>query len=206
MIRAAIYDPQLLSSEGIKIMLSKNPNINEVKTLDTTQTLSEQLKAQKPNLVVFDYSMLKGGWMSKVEEAVNDFPHIDFLVISDDNDPNKVRRFINAGIKGFLTKRCSEQEIQTSIKLIQDGGKFYCQSVIEILAEKEEKATLELSDREMEIIQLVTQGHSSTVIADRLNVSIHTVNSHRKNILKKLGLKSPTELIIYAVKQGWVNL
>ena len=57
-----------------------------------------------------------------------------------------------------------------------------------------------------EIIDHITKGNSSSQIADRLNISLHTVNSHRKNILKKLGLKSPTELIIYAVKQGWVDL
>ena len=64
---------------------------------------------------------------------------------------------------------------------------------------------MELSDREMQVIRYVGKGLSSEEIASELNVSIHTVNSHRKNVLKKLGLKSPTELIVYALKQGWVS-
>ena len=136
------------------------------------------------------------------------FPHpnINFLVVSDNDKPARVKRFIKAGIKGFLTKGCSEEEIQTALKLIEDGGKFYCQKVIEIIADENQKADLEISEREMEIIDHICKGHSSSQIGDKLNISLHTVNSHRKNILKKLGFKSPTELIIYAVKQGWVNL
>lgn len=203
---AAIYDPQLLSCQGIRTVLDDNPKVKAVEILDASQPLGQQLAKQSHDLVVFDYSLFSAALAQELHQVVVDFPHVHFLVISDNDDPMRVRQFISAGIKGFLTKRCSEEEIQTALKLIQDGGKFYCQSVIELIADQEQNPELELSEREMEIIHLVTQGNSSAQIADQLHVSIHTVNSHRKNILKKLGLKSPTELIIYAVKQGWVNL
>ena len=203
---AAIYDPQLLSCQGIRTVLDDNPKVKAVEILDASQPLGQQLAKQSHDLVVFDYSLFSAALAQELHQVVVDFPRVHFLVISDNDDPMRVRQFISAGIKGFLTKRCSEEEIQTALKLIQDGGKFYCQSVIELIADQEQNPELELSEREMEIIHLVTQGNSSAQIADQLHVSIHTVNSHRKNILKKLGLKSPTELIIYAVKQGWVNL
>ena len=206
MINAAIYDPQLLSSEGIKTILEDSPKVNGVEIFDTSKSLNSQLDCNKQNLIVLDYALFKGELAREVEEAVPANPSINFLVISDNEEPARVKRFIAAGIKGFLTKSCSEEEIQTALKLILDGGKFYCQSVIEIIADENQKADLELSEREMEIIDHITKGNSSSQIADRLNISLHTVNSHRKNILKKLGLKSPTELIIYAVKQGWVDL
>lgn len=206
MIKAAIYDPQLLSSEGIKNILESSPEVSSVMILDTSKSLNSQLDEIRQNLVILDYSLFKGQLAKEVDDAIPKFPKINFLVISDNDDPLRIRRFINAGIKGFLTKQCSVEEIQTALKLIQDGGKFYCQSVIEVIADQDQQANLELSDREMEIIRHITKGESSTEIANNLNVSIHTVNSHRKNILKKLGLKSPTELIIYAVKQGWVSL
>jgi len=206
LIKAAIYDPQLLSSEGIKNILESSPEVSSVMILDTSKSLNSQLDEIRQNLVILDYSLFKGQLAKEVDDAIPKFPKINFLVISDNDDPLRIRRFINAGIKGFLTKQCSVEEIQTALKLIQDGGKFYCQSVIEVIADQDQQANLELSDREMEIIRHITKGESSTEIANNLNVSIHTVNSHRKNILKKLGLKSPTELIIYAVKQGWVSL
>jgi two-component system response regulator NreC len=206
LINAAIYDPQLLSSEGIKTILENISTVQDVEVLDTTKPLNEQIDARRQNLVILDYAEFKGEFAKQVEKAVPANPAINFLVISDNDEPTRVRRFISAGIKGFLTKGCSVEEIQTALKLIQDGGKFYCPTVIEIISDEETVTPLELSEREMEIIELVTQGHSSAQIADTLSVSIHTINSHRKNILKKLGLKSPTELIIYAVKQGWVDL
>ncbi len=206
MINAAIYDPQLLSSEGIKIILEAHPNVSQVEILDTAKSLSSQLDPAKQNLIVLDYAMFKGELAKQVEEAIPANPSINFLVVSDNDEPQRVKRFIKTGIKGFLTKGCSEEEIQTALKLIVDGGKFYCQTVIEIIADENHKADLDLSEREIEIIEHICKGDSSSQIADSLNISLHTVNSHRKNILKKLGLKSPTELIIYAVKQGWVNL
>jgi DNA-binding NarL/FixJ family response regulator len=206
LIQAAIYDPQLLSSEGIKTILEQNKEINNVEILDTTKTLSSQLASSSPDLIVLDYSSFKGHLAAEIEETIKSFPLVNFLVITDNQDPIMVRKFISMGVKGFLTKQCSVEEIQTALKLIQDGGKFYCQSVIEIITDENNQADLDLSDREMEIINHVTKGESSTEIANNLNVSIHTVNSHRKNILKKLGLKSPTELIIYAIKQGWVKV
>lgn len=206
MINAAIYDPQLLSSAGIKTILENSPKVGGVEILNTELPLKSQLDSAKQDLVVFDYALFEGELAKEVVEAVPAYPGINFLVISDNDDPVQVKRFIKAGIKGFLTKSCSDEEIQTALRLIQDGGKFYCQCVIEIIADKNEDADLDISDREREIIDHITQGKSSAQIADTLNISLHTVNSHRKNILKKLGLKSPTELIIYAVKQGWVDI
>lgn len=206
MINAAIYDPQLLSSEGIKTILMGSPLVQDVAVFDAEKPLTEQLNSDHHNLVILDYSLFQSPAIKEVEAMIPNFPKVSFLVISDNEDPLRIRRFINLGIRGFLTKNCSAEEIQTALRLIQDGGKFYCQHVIELIADQDQAANLELSERELEIIDHVTQGHSSAKIADRLHVSIHTINSHRKNILKKLGLKSPTELIIYAVKQGWVNL
>ena len=133
-------------------------------------------------------------------------PRLKTLIISEDDDPLVIRQFINSGVEGFLTKRCSNREIKAAVSSIAEGGKFYCESVIDIITNKDLPNPNELSDREMQVIRYVGKGYSSDKIADELNVSIHTVNSHRKNVLKKLGLKSPTELIVYAVKQGWVSL
>ena len=77
---------------------------------------------------------------------------------------------------------------------------------MDIITQTEVNQTLELSHREMQIVQLIGKGLASEAIAQELKLSLHTVNSHRKNILKKLQLKSPTELIIYAVEKGWIDL
>ena len=141
-----------------------------------------------------------------LERIKQRLPDTRVLIISDDDDALMIKQYLGLGIEGFLTKQCSTHELTKAVNSIMSGGKFYCQRIIEVITQKDIPNAMELSDREMQVIRYIGKGLSSERIATELNVSIHTVNSHRKNVLKKLGLKSPTELIVYAVKQGWVSI
>jgi DNA-binding NarL/FixJ family response regulator len=102
-----------------------------------------------------------------------------------------------------VTKRCSEEEIENAIRFSMEGQRFYCSSVLETLKLPglgKSEIVNTLSRREKEVLKLVLEGKTSGQIAEELFVSVHTVNSHRKNILKKFQLKSPAELLIYAIE------
>lgn len=202
----AIYDPQFLTREGVKNLLELHQAVNDAHLLNTEQNLEEQVYKLSPDLLVMEYKGEQNIQPDTLERIKSKQPRLKTLIISEDDDPLVIRQFINSGVEGFLTKRCSNREIKAAVSSIAEGGKFYCESVIDIITNKDLPNPNELSDREMQVIRYVGKGYSSDKIADELNVSIHTVNSHRKNVLKKLGLKSPTELIVYAVKQGWVSL
>jgi len=172
---------------------------------NTEINLEEQINKTQPDFLILEYKGQQSIQPDTLDRIKNKLPQLKTLIISEDDDPIVIRQFINSGVEGFLTKRCSNQEIKTAISSISEGGKFYCDRVINIITNKDLPNPMELSDREMQVIRYVGKGLSSEEIASELNVSIHTVNSHRKNVLKKLGLKSPTELIVYALKQGWVS-
>ena len=115
------------------------------------------------------------------------------------------------GVKCILTKGCSKQEILNAIHSISMGNRFYCNRILDQVMTRPEtdEVTCEpadLSPREFEVLQLITKGNRTTDIADKLNISVHTINSHRKNILRKLNLKSPTELIVYAMESGMTKM
>lgn len=206
MINAAIYDPQLLSSQGIKIVLEQVEEIDKVHLFDPGAELAEQLYNSSTELLVADFggkSKLSLETLSKVKDQNLD---LKVLIISDSKDPLQIKSYIDLGVEGFLTKDCSAEEVNTAIGLIKDGSSFYCQKIVDLLTDKDQNTVFDLSEREFEIIKHIALGKSSAEIADELHLSIHTINSHRKNILKKLGLKSPAELIIYAVEKGWVGL
>lgn len=202
----AILDPQFITQQGIQRLVDQNQLFSSIQIIDSEKDLIQELRQTSPSFLVIDYISSDHISIDSFRKVKREFPALKTLVISDDNDKVRIQSIIKAGIKGFLTKSCSKKEILEAIDTIRDGGKFFCNKVVDIITTGEDFTYSELSEREMEIVKLISKGNSSAQIADELNISVHTVNSHRKNILKKLGLKSPTELIIYAAERGWVGL
>jgi DNA-binding NarL/FixJ family response regulator len=202
----AIYDPQFITRQGIQRLADDSKLFVHTHAIEEGQDLIGELRSLRPHFLVLDYLLSDQLSISTFRKIKKEFPGLKTLIISDDNDKARIQSVIQTGIRGFLTKSCSKREILEAIDTISDGGKFFCGKVVDIITTEEDFAYSELSDREMEIVKLIAKGKSSAEIARHLIISVHTVNSHRKNILKKLGLKSPTELIIYAAEQGWVGL
>ncbi len=199
MLKAAIYDPQFLSSAGIEAVLKTSNKPYSIKVLDPEKKLINQIANQDIDLLVLEYVGKNPVSSEVLKQVRKEFPLLKVLIISEDDDTIEIKRRIALGIHGFLTKKCSAEEIKMTINTISEGGKFYCQRVIDIMTNQEDVMSVELTDRELQIVRLIGKGQSSTEIADKLNLSIHTINSHRKRILKKLDFKSPAELIAYAI-------
>ena len=198
-----IYDPQFITCQGLENLMYRLELFREVKVVQSIKELDALLTESVPDLLIVDYLPKPSFRTEKLVEMGQQYAELKTLIISDDNNRARIQLIIKSGISGYLTKSCSEREIIEALHTIKDDGKFFCKKVLDIIISDEEYSYKELSEREIEIVKLVSTGYSSVEIAKTLIISLHTVNSHRKNILKKLGLKSPTELIIYAAEQGW---
>ncbi len=129
---------------------------------------------------------------------------IHFLFQAEYKKEN-VLKIINSGALGWLTKECEKNEILAALESMARGERFICNKILDVILEKkhgETNAENDLTDREVEIIKLIAERYSNQEIAEKLFISIHTVYTHRKNIMKKLQLKSPVELILYAIDKG----
>ncbi len=138
-------------------------------------------------------------------------PNVDVLLVVELTDHTLIQELKEMGIRGILTTHCDAQEIKTALESIRLGKRFYCGDILDVLIkpptqEKSPKADEILSNREIEVLECVVKGLTTNQIAEELHVSTHTINSHRKNMLKKLNLTSPVELIVYAVKSGIIDL
>ena len=200
-MKTAIYDPQFLSAMGVKAVLGTQAQSASVEIFDVEKRLSVQIEKYDPALLIFEYLGNHPVSSDELKTIRKQFPRLKVLVISEDDDTIEIKKRIAVGVEGFLTKKCSGSEIQLAIETIMKGGRFYCQRILDIMTNQEEALSVELTERELQIVRMISKGASSTDMAEKLNLSIHTINSHRKNILKKLGFKSPTELIAYAVKK-----
>lgn len=163
-----------------------------------------------PSLVLADLSQSGNKYLSEISE-LNLKQNIDVLLVVSLTDHELIQQLKETGIRGILTTHCDAQEIKTALESIRLGKRFYCGDILDVLIqptadEKRSPGDETLSSREMEVLEWVVKGLTTNQIADQLNVSTHTINSHRKNMLKKLGLTSPVELIVYAVKTGLVDL
>jgi DNA-binding NarL/FixJ family response regulator len=201
LIRIALR--QLLTSSGRYEILAEASHENE---------LMAKLQTQPSDLVILDYSQEGHFHCDTIGKIKAIAPATVVVIISSDLRKENIFQVLENGISGFVTKHCSSDEIVDAVQAALKGEKFFCTKVIDILLAKslgkDEEENCEptpLSPREIEIVRLAAKGLIAKEIADVLNLSLHTVYTHRKNIMKKLQLNSSSELVLYAVNKGLVN-
>ncbi len=208
-ISVFLSDFQFLTQEGFKSLLARNDKFQLVGEEEDWDLLPGQLDKNRPDVLVIDYRPDESDFVNRLK-SIKEQGVKNILILTSDTKKERVREILKTGVKGMVTKTCSEQEIVNSILAVSQGNRFYCNKILDIVMEQsveeeENCAPTDLSPREYEVLQLITKGQTTTKIADTLHVSVHTINSHRKSILKKLNLKSPTELIVYALESGLVK-
>lgn len=203
-----LADFQYLTRQGIASLIKAMPGFELVKTIDSPGVLIESVKSTNPGLVVIDISDKDRELIPKLRELKQN-TDCSFLVISNSQTKESIQQLLAMGIKGILTKNCSEEEITNGLKAVSQGNRFFCNNILDLVVDNPDKEEdcepTNLSPREYEVLELITKGKTTAQIADELHLSIHTINSHRKNILRKLNMNSPAELIVYALESGIVK-
>jgi two-component system NarL family response regulator len=204
MIKVIIADNQILTREGIIAILTAVKDIDIVGIVATGVELEQLIIKNKPDVILMDenftadlniYKKLTGSRL---------------LILSNNQSKEAILEVINGGIKNYIFKQCSRDEVIQAIYATAKGEQFFCENTLRsILGDRPENQGDEnpqLSLREEEIVQLIAAGMTNKEIADKLFLSIHTIKTHRKNIIKKLGFtfKNAADLMIYARKTSHV--
>ncbi len=204
-----IADSQILIRVGLRHIIEKHPSWQVVAEAANEDHLMELIKVHSPNIVTLDYNQPDKFSAEVIEKIQQQSPKTRLVIISADDDRNNIYQVLESGVNSFLSKQCDEKEIWDAIQATSNGEKFFCTNVLNYLLEKsfpkKDCAPTPLSAREIEIVQLVASGLIAKEIAAKLNLSTHTIYTHRKNIMKKLKLGSTSELVLYAVKEGWIS-
>ena len=215
MIRLLIADYSDLSRIGLKAIFQSNSDIKVVGEAKSNEELKRMISEVEVDVVMIDYTS-NGFNIEVVSDCKNIRPALHFLAITPLQSREVLINAIRHGIKSYIKKDCDEQEILDSIPSTANGDKFFCGRILETIQrndinidhlEYEPLSCLpvSLSQRELEIIQLIAEGMTNAQIADRLFISTHTVNTHRKNIMFKLGVKNTAAIVMYAVKYRLVS-
>jgi two-component system, NarL family, invasion response regulator UvrY len=210
-IRVLIADNQSLTAAGLMQFLDGRDDVSVVGLVDDVAELPAMLVNIAPDMLIVDYDL--EGYISREDLAsVRKYsPTTNILVISSDNNKAAILQVLQLGVLGYVTKHCSREEIMMAITAVARGEKFYCNKILDIIMEKHfsptppETSQAVLTARETEILTLLASGYSTQNVADELHLSPHTVHTHRKSIIRKLSIKSPTEFVIYALDFGLIK-
>ncbi len=209
-INIALADSEVLVRLGLRHLLQEETGFQVVAEAASEPELIGQLKERRVEVVILDYNQPRRFAPHTIERLKRDFPNTNILIISSDENKESVYKVLEMGVNSFLTKTCDQGEIIDAVRATAKGDKFYCTRIVNYLLEKsfsksKEQENSQLTEREIEIVQLIAKGFIAKEIATLLHLSTHTIYTHRKNIMKKLNLKSSSELVLYAVQQGWVS-
>ncbi len=208
-ISILIADNQPLTVAGIHSFLAERDDLQIVGSVSSVQEVPGALEQYRPDVLIVDYNIPGFMAIQDLEKVMKQFPDINVVVVSSDDDTQAIKRVLALGVKGYLTKECSKQEVWLAIQSAGKGEKFFCHKILDIIMNQHFPASgdgsydpMLLTRRETEILELIARGRSTRQIADSLHLSPHTIQTHRKSIIRKLNIKSPTEFVIYAMNLG----
>lgn len=205
-----IADPHDIFRDGLKVSLKKIPETGRVYSCSSTDEIKSQLLKPHISLLILDIALPTVNAVEITKWIRFNYPKIAIVILTAPNNIDNVIELYELGIKGYLFKNASVDELQYALKKTLSGGSFFCQEVQNLLftnlIEQNPAHTqpasekVKLSERERDVLKLICEQFSSEEIADRLFLSPLTVKRHRQIIMQKTGSKNLAGLVIYAIK------
>ncbi len=213
-IRVLLADDHKLMRSGLRLLLQQGSDFTVVGEADDGREAVELFHSLQPDVVVMDVGMPRLNGVQAAAQITAEKPGAAIVMLSMHSDESYVLRALKAGAKAYLLKDSAEADLGRAIFAVKEGKSFFSPAVSKVLLEDymrklarsgaEDSFDL-LSAREREILQLVAEGNSSKEVANLLNLSVHTVETHRSNLMQKLTLRGMPELILYAVRKGLIS-
>jgi two-component system nitrate/nitrite response regulator NarL len=209
-MKVFLADDHLIFLESMSLLLGVIEGVELVGTAGSGQEVLKKIKDSEAEILICDYVMPQMNGVELTFKLRELMPELKVLRLTTREDVEGIRAAIQAGVKGFILKKISKNELKTALNTIHEGFSYYSQEIMQILAQKPDDINNDaneiksLTPREIDIIKLIAQEMTGTAIAEKLNLSTHTVATHRKNIFQKLGLNSTYALIKYAIEHRLV--
>ncbi|MDZ4750874.1 MAG: response regulator transcription factor [Flavobacteriales bacterium] len=215
MIEIIIADSNHLIRSGLNAILKQYDDFRVLGEASNADQLEEMIVAFKPSIVLIDFAS-KGFEVNDIPRCIKKYSLVKFVAITGEQSGNTIVHALRAGITSYIKKDCDVNEIVDSVRETYNGGRFFCGQILDAIRKEsidvEDLNIVEMncepvniSEREMEVIKLIAQGYTNQEIADKLFLSHHTVNTHRKNIMSKLGVNNTAAIVMYAVKTELVS-
>lgn len=205
-IKVAVLSNRFLIGEGLKSLVSGRSDYLFVNWITSEKKLDHVVTKTKPDVLIIDTETDFVNDTNSIIHLKQKYRQLNFLIMADHYEATDIRKMIAAGIHVLLFCDCERTEIEGAISAVYNKERFICNRIVDAILTDLEKpkdcGLVNLSDREMEIINSVAEGLSSKEIKEVLHLSVHTINTHKRNIYRKLGINKSSDLIRFAVKNG----
>jgi len=214
-ITVVIVDNHQIVCQGIKSLLASVSDISIRDTIKNLKDLSAYLRAGQTNVALINLYNPSDTDLEYIKEVTSHFPKVRLLILAMDADENFFLKTIRAGAKGMLTKESNRNELVEAIYTVRSGYDYFDKSITNIILNSYlHKTPLHsdvtkkesLSQREEEVLTLYGEGFTNKEIADKLFISIRTVESHKNNIMKKINLRTTVDMVKFAIRNNYVDL
>lgn len=203
-MRLLIADDHPVFLESLSLLVGKIPGYEVVGKMNNGREVLEFLRHSAAEMVLTDIQMPGMGGIELIMEMRRLYPNVHVLMLTMLEDTETVKAALKAGAAGYVFKSASLDVFSKALNTVASGGTFYSEEVTQRIVEGKEVGLDGLTDREVEVIRLIVSGLKSSEIAKQLFISVNTVDTHRKNIFSKTGVKNAVGLTHYARKHGIV--
>lgn len=213
-IRIVIADDHQILRQGLRTLLEKEPDMEVVAEAEDGRKTVSLVKEVNPHVVIMDVNMPDLNGIEASRQILAEFPEVKIIALSMHADRRFVINMLKAGAQGYLLKDCAFEELAQAIRLVMANKTYLSPGVAEIVVKDyvqrlpgpSQSAFSVLTAREREVLQLMAEGKSTSQIAELLSISVKTVETHRQQLMHKLGIRSVAELTKYAIREGLTSL
>ena len=212
-LRVIIAEDHATVREGLKLLVGAEKDMEVVGEAGDGHAAVDEAKRLQPDVVVMDVSMPKLNGLKATYKLKECCPDVKVLALTRHKDDGYLQQVLRAGASGYVLKQSAPQELLHAIRAVAAGGKYLDPAVAgKVLGSytgpvRGEPATVlrELTEREEQILRLIALGHSNKEIANQLELSVKTVEVHKANSMKKLGMQSRIDIVRYSILRGWLE-
>jgi len=210
-LRILLADDHKMVRDGLRLLIDSQPDMRVVGEAANGREVIQKAHEFKPDVVVMDLSMPELNGLQATERLKAELPEIKVVAMTANEDESYLRQLCKVGAVGYVLKRSAGDELVKAIGAVARGGVYFEATLAskalarQMTGGKSETGAGELSEREKEVLVMLAWGYSNKEIAGQLALSVKTVETYKVRIGEKLGLRSRTEMVQYALRQGWLN-
>jgi two-component system, NarL family, response regulator NreC len=213
-IRILLADDHKIMREGLRSLLEKHPGVEVIAEADNGRAAVKLSREMKPDVVIMDITMHDLNGIEATRQIISEIPGIRVIGLSVHSDRQFVEGMLKAGASGYLLKDCAFQDVISAIQaaaaneifLSPRVAGFVVEGYLRTVSKGQSSASVSLTSREREVLQLLAEGKSRSQVAEILHLSPRTVETHRREIMDKLDIHSTADLIKFAIREGLTSL
>jgi DNA-binding NarL/FixJ family response regulator len=211
-LRILLADDHVTVRHGLKLLIEAQPDMKVISEASDGKTAMQNALALKPDVIIMDISMPGMNGLAATRALKQKQPNVIIVTLTRHGDDAYVQELLRAGVAGYVLKQSAPNELIQAIRAAAGGGQYIDSTLTARMterllgrADKTAKPLGELTDRESGVLRQIASGYSNKEIANQLELSVKTVEAHKANAMRKLGLRGRIDIVKYAVLQGWLD-